>query len=281
MAMTRRAAVAGSWYPGTADALAREVDACLQAADARTTAEGPPPPAHVRALVAPHAGLVYSGPVAAFAYRQLRGRTYDVAVLVGPSHFVDFEGAAVTLVDAFATPLGPVTVDRACTEALLAASPLVRDLTAPHAREHCLEMQLPFLIRVLPGVPIVPIVIGRQTAATSRALAAALARVCAGRQALLIASTDLSHYHDAATANALDREVIDRVARFAIDDLQQLFDEQPGHACGSGALTAVMRAASQLGARTADVMCYADSGDVSGDKSAVVGYMAAVLGEPA
>ena len=139
-------------------------------------------------------------------------------------------------------------------------------------------MQLPFLQRVAPDAAIVPLVMGHQTADTARALGDALAVALDGRKALLIASTDLSHYHDAATASRLDAVVIDHVTRFDAEGLQRALDRQPDHACGGGPLVAVMRAAKMLGARDAVVLDYADSGDVSGDKSAVVGYLAAALG---
>jgi MEMO1 family protein len=274
----RKAAVAGSWYPGTAPALAAAVDRHLEQADRTATALH----GDLVAVMAPHAGLVYSGPVAAHAYRLLRGRTFDVAVLVGPSHFVGFDGVALYAHGGFETPFGVLAIDDACGRALL-ASPVVRDHPSAHAREHSLEMQLPFLARLAPDVPIVPLVMGYQTAATAFALGDALADAVRGRRALLVASTDLSHYHDAATAAALDHVVIDCVTRFDPDALQSALDRNPEHACGGGPTVAVMRAARRAGARDAVVLRYADSGDVSGDKSAVVGYLAAAFGtfEPA
>ncbi|MGB7219518.1 MAG: AmmeMemoRadiSam system protein B [Vicinamibacterales bacterium] len=277
----RRAAVAGSWYPGTARALAASVDQHLAAiGDGGPTGE-------LVALVAPHAGLMYSGPVAAHAYGLLRGRRFDVAVLVGPSHFVGFDGVAAYPVGGhegaespggFETPLGIAPIDVDCSAALMRAMPLVREHAAAHAREHSLEMQLPFLQRLAPGAKIVPLLMGYQTADTARGLGDALALVLRGRGALLIASTDLSHYHDAATAAALDAVVIDSVERFDAEALQQALDARPEHACGGGPTVAVMRAARLLGARDAVVLNHADSGDVSGDKSSVVGYMAAAFG---
>ena len=155
---------------------------------------------------------------------------------------------------------------------------MVHERAAAHAREHSLEMQLPFIKRVAPAARIVPLVMGRQTAETSRGLGDALGAVLKGRDALLVASTDLSHYHDAATAARLDAVVIDCVARFDADGLQRALDEEPAHACGGGPTVAVLRAARHLGAHDAVVLKYADSGEVSGDKSAVVGYLAAALG---
>jgi AmmeMemoRadiSam system protein B len=169
-------------------------------------------------------------------------------------------------------------VDAACARELRAASPVIREHPAAHAREHSLEMQLPFVQRLAPTARIVPLVMGHQTAATAIALADALSRVLRGTRTLLVASTDLSHYHDAMTAGTMDRAVIDCVSRFDAEGLQALLDAEPDHACGGGPMVAVMRAAQELGARDAAVLNYADSGDVSGDKSSVVGYLAAALG---
>jgi hypothetical protein len=139
-------------------------------------------------------------------------------------------------------------------------------------------MQLPFIRRLAPAAKIVPLVVGRQTADTARALGDALAAVLKGREALLVASTDLSHYHDAQTAARLDAVVIEHVSRLDADGLQLTLDRQPDHACGGGPTVAVMRAARQLGADRSVILKYADSGDVSGDKAAVVGYLAAAIG---
>ncbi len=267
----RKAAVAGSWYPGSASALAAAVDRHL--ADAAGGVDG-----DLLAIVAPHAGLMYSGPVAAHAYRLLKGRTFDVAVLVGPSHFVGFDGASIVTAGGFETPFGVAPIDEACAKALLAADSVVQEYPAAHAREHSLEMQLPFLRHLAPRLPIVPIVMGYQTPQTARSLGNALASALAGRRALLVASTDLSHYHDAKAAAALDAVVMDCVERFDADALQAALARTPDHACGGGPTVAVMRAARALGARDARVLRRADSGDVSGDKSSVVGYLAAAFG---
>ena len=264
----------GSWYPGTAAALGAAVDGHLANADR----DGRDVTGTVTALICPHAGLIYSGPVAAYAYRLLRGRTFDVAILVGPSHFVGFDGVSIYASGGFETPYGVAPIDQPVAQALLGASPIVREHPAAHAREHSLEMQLPFLTRLAPAAAIVPLVMGYQTADTARALADALAAAVRGRNALLIASTDLSHYHDAVTASRLDRVVLDCVERFDADALQAALADNPEHACGGGPTVAVMRAARLAGARDAAVLRYADSGDISGDKSAVVGYAAAALG---
>ncbi len=271
MGQIRRAAVAGSWYPGTAAALAAAVDRHLARAAGDVAGD-------LVALVAPHAGLMYSGPVAAHAYRLLQAHRFDVIVLVGPSHFVGFDGVAIQRSGGFETPFGVAPIDEESAEAIAAGADVVHDRAAAHAREHSLEMQLPFVQRLAPEARIVPLVMGYQTAETARALGEALARALAGRRALLVASTDLSHYHAAADAARLDAVVIEHVERFDADGLQRALDAQPEHACGGGPTVAVMRAAKALGARDSVVLNYADSGDVSGDKSAVVGYLAAAFG---
>ncbi len=275
---TRPAAVAGTWYPGTAGALARDVDAYLAAVD--VTVRG-----RIHAVIAPHAGLMFSGPVGAWAYKAAAASgPYDAVVLLGPSHFVAFDGLALYPEGAFETPLGPAPIDAALAARLLAASPVVQPLPAAHRREHSLEMQLPFLERLLPAVPIVPLLMGFQTRETIEEAARAIAAAAGDRRVLLVASTDLSHYFDAPTAVTLDARVRDAVASFDPERLLTLFEQYPEGergryvACGGGPAIAVMMAARTLGARAGRVLKYAHSGDVSGDQTAVVGYLAAALG---
>jgi hypothetical protein len=237
----------------------------------------------ISGIIVPHAGIMFSGPVGAYAYNTVAAREFDVAVLVGPSHFVPFEGAALWPDGAFETPLGPARVDEAGARAV-SASPVVQPLPSAHRREHSLEMQLPFLKRVLPDVPIVPLLIGFQHRDTIDALGQAIARAFAGRRALLVASTDLSHYFDATTAAKLDSRVQQCVNAFDPDGLLELFERYPEHergryvACGGGAAIAVMQAAKALGAKSGRVLKYGHSGEISGDYNGVVGYMAAAIG---
>jgi AmmeMemoRadiSam system protein B len=267
----RRPAKAGTWYPGTAEALALAIDRYL--AGVKTTPRGT-----VVGLVSPHAGLMYSGPVAAHAYQAAARGTYDVVVLVGPSHHLAFEGAVICPRGAFDTPLGALEISVPDADAIMRQCPCVRENPAAHAEEHSLEMQLPFLARLLPSVPIVPIMMGNQTRTTIRTLGDGLGRALAGRRTLLVASSDLSHFRDARTARELDGEVIEKINGYDADGLMAALERDPEHACGGGPIVAVMQAARALGATDASVLKYADSGDVSGDKSAVVGYLAAVFG---
>ena len=274
----RPTAVAGSWYPASAGALGREVDAYVDAAPAG-------PRGALTAIVVPHAGLMFSGPVGAFAFKAVASQQYDVAVLVGPSHFAAFDGVSIYPDGAFACPFGPIAIDADTARAVADASDdLIRPLASAHAREHSLEMQLPFLARLLPGLPIVPLVIGRQSRSTIDRLHSALERGVGGRRALLVASTDLSHYYDADTAVRLDSAVCDAIEAFDVVSLLARFESYPESergrsvGCGMGAAIAVLMAARALGARDARVLRYAHSGEISGDNACVVGYVAAVAG---
>jgi AmmeMemoRadiSam system protein B len=270
--------VAGTWYPGTAGALTREVDAYLAKVD--TVPRG-----RLEAIVAPHAGIMYSGPIAAHAYKAAAAcGPYDVTILVGPSHYVGFDGAALYPSGAFETPLGAALIDEALAAELQALSPAIVEMRRAHGREHSLEMQLPFLRRVLPELRIVPLLMGYQTRDTIDALAAALTQVASDRRVLLVASSDLSHYLDATTAGEHDRRVAACAAALDADGLLRLFEQYPEEqrgryvACGGGPMIAVIRAARARGARDGRVLRYAHSGDVSGDMSGVVGYLAAAFG---
>ena len=273
----RPAAVAGTWYPGSAGALARDVDQYLDAVEET-------PRGRIDAIIAPHAGLMFSGPVGAYAYKAAAAAgPFDVVVLLGPSHFVGFEGIAAYPSGAFETPLGLAHVDDQIVQTLLDA-PIVHALPAAHGREHSLEMQLPFLRRLLPDVPIVPLLMANQTRETIDACAAALARIDPGKRVLFVASTDLSHYLPAASAVEHDRRVQDCVAAFDPEQLLAIFERYPEGdrgrfvACGGGPAIAVMLAARARGARQARVLKYMHSGEISGDHSGVVGYLAAALG---
>jgi AmmeMemoRadiSam system protein B len=271
-AMLRKAAVAGTWYPGKAEALAREVDLYLAGA-AGVSASG-----RLVALVSPHAGLRYSGPVAAYGYSLLRGRAALTVVLVGPSHRAAFRGVAVQAHGEWETPLGRAAIDEATAEALLVSGAgLVFDDPGLHRPEHSLEMQLPFLQRLVPELRLVPLMMGSQSREEILGLAGALARGLAGREALLVASSDLSHYEPAPVANRLDAVVVDQVGRFDDAGLLDRLEQRENVACGGGPIVAVMKAARLLGADRATVLKYADSGDAAGDKSQVVGYLSAAL----
>ena len=267
MSAIRDAAFAGTWYPGRRDRLEAEIDAMLGAAG-----EVPEP---IVGLVSPHAGLVYSGPVAAHGYRAVAHRPYDCVLLVGPSHYAAFDGVAASGHSAFRSPLAALPIDTHIVDALVKAHTSIFKDERIHAREHSLELQLPFLGRVLPEVPLVPLLMGRQDRAACDRLVSALEPVLSGRSVLFVASSDLSHFHDRATARRLDDGVLERLAGFDADGLQAALEAFDGHACGGGPMIVAMRAAAAHGARAGRVLQYGDSGDVSGDLDRVVGYVSA------
>jgi AmmeMemoRadiSam system protein B len=270
-AALRRAAFAGSWYPRSEAAILAEVDGYLAAASPCEV------PGRLLGIVSPHAGLHYSGPVAAYGYSLLRDHAPVTVVLVGPSHRAAFEGVAVHASGSWLTPLGEVAIDEELARALLEAQPALFDDPGPHREEHSLEMQMPFLQRVMPGLRIVPLLMGTQSREEVDALASALARTLPGRGAVLVASSDLSHYQPQALASRLDAEVVSDVRGLDPEALMRRLEARDNVACGGGPLVAVMKAARALGADRASVLRYADSGDVGGDKSHVVGYLSAAF----
>jgi AmmeMemoRadiSam system protein B len=222
--------------------------------------------------------LMFSGPGAAYGYALLRGRRRLRAVLVGPSHRAAFSGTAVYGHGAWATPFGVVPIDEETAAAILSADPTLIDAPELHREEHSLEIQLPFLRHLVADLSIVPIMMGRQEPDAVDHLAKALTRALSDRDVLIVASSDLSHFHPATTANRLDALVVAAIERFDSGELIERLAENPGHACGGGPIATVMNTARGLGADRATILRYADSGDVAdGDKSRVVGYVSAAL----
>jgi len=271
----RPSPIAGHWYPGDARTLGAEVDVHLAGAGA-VKADGA-----IVALVAPHAGHRYSGAVAGHAFAVARGLRPEVVAVVGPMHY-PLEGAVLTSGHgAYQTPLGPVAIAREACRVLDDAvrRELPGGLTpVRNDPEHSIEIELPFLQRVLPEEwRLLPVMVRDQRREVARALGLALAVALRDRAALLVASTDLSHYHPQAAANRLDRELLRRVEAFDPDAVLRAEQEGAGEACGIGALAAVLWAARELGADRVRVLDYATSGDVTGDLERVVGYAAGVV----
>ncbi len=254
MARLRAPAVAGSFYPAAAPILARQVDHWLEQAPARP---GPRPVA----LIVPHAGYVYSGPVAASGYaclRGLKGRVKHV-LLLGPCHFVPMNGLAHPDTEALRTPLGDVPLDDALRERAEATRHVAASAVA-HRREHSLEVQLPFLQRVLGEFNVLPLVVGT---ARPEEVAQVLDALWT-EDVLPIISSDLSHYLPYDTARRVDRDTADHILRL----------EGPlenGRACGAAAINGLLLVARRRGLR-AELLDLRSSGDTAGDKSEVVGY---------
>ncbi len=267
----RESVIAGSWYPGDPATLTKDIKGYL-AQVPQHTIQG-----ELVALISPHAGYLYSGQVAAHAYKLLQGKKYDVVVIIAPSHRAYFKGASVYPQGGYRTPLGIVPIAEEVTEALMKKTPLIDAIPKAHAQEHSLEIQLPFLQIVLKDFRLVPIVMGDQDLQTCEEVSKAIAAVIKGKNALLIASTDLSHFHPYDEAVTLDQVVLDHVNAFDPEGLSKALKKGECEACGGGPVVAVMLAAQALGADKSEVLNYANSGDVTGDHSSVVGYMSAAL----
>ena len=263
----RPAAVAGMFYPGVPAALAASVRASLIEAATRPRAGGARP----KALIVPHAGYIYSGPIAAAAYSRLAAAHAVIrrVVLLGPAHRVAIRGLALPSARAFATPLGEVEVDRKAA-ALALTLPQVVENDAVHAQEHALEVQLPFLQAVLDEFRIVPFAVG---AATAEEVADVLDRLWGGPETLILVSSDLSHYHAYAEARAIDRGSVEGILA-----LSPLLDHE--QACGATPINALLSCARRRNL-IPELLDQRNSGDTAGDKSRVVGYASFAFAEGA
>ena len=274
----RQPAVAGQFYPANPDELQRLVDSYL----ARATRVGGRP----IALIAPHAGYVYSGQVAAQAFKQLEGQRYDVVVLLGANHTSTFRDISVYAEGSFATPLGDVPVDAALAQRLLTAHQRIVFNPEPHLREHSIEVELPFLQRTLGDFKIVPIIIGAPTMENCRILADALGQALAGRNALVVASSDMSHYPTYQDANRIDGRMLAAIESLDVERVQRedraCLSEKVNNLactlCGLGPVMTAMMYARNVGANQATTLAYLNSGDVDAStRSRVVGYGAVMF----
>ena len=272
----RQAAVAGAFYPADPKALAAMMDDML--------AHAPQPPIGdpIIAVVAPHAGYQYSGPVAAYTYAALKGRKFSRVVVIAPSHYEAFDFTSVYEGDAYATPLGTVPVDKAFAKQLASMSPTIRLSSKGHTPtsaggEHALEAELPWLQRVLGEFELVPVIMGDQSYENSRALGVALAKMIQGNDTLIVASSDLSHYHPYDDAVKIDHKTLNALQAWDYFSMSRNFETRVWEACGGAPIVAAMIAAERLGANQAVVLKYANSGDITGDHSRVVGYSADVF----
>jgi AmmeMemoRadiSam system protein B len=271
----RPSPIAGMWYEGNPRALSQAVDGYLD------HAEIPALTGEVIAVISPHAGHKYSGPVAGYAFATVRNQKFDLVAVLSPMHQPYYDSLLTTAHEAYATPLGNVPVDKdSITDLDSRLRKTMGEGLVPVAydQEHSLEIELPFLQRALANeFKLLPVMVRSQSATVSRELGEALAETLRGRNALLVASTDLSHFYTQKQAVAFDSEMLRRVEAFSPEDVFSAEEEKAGFACGLGALTAVLWAARDLGGDTVRVLRHATSGDVTGDYSSVVGYGAAVI----
>lgn len=275
MVDVRPSPIAGKWYEGNAKALSRSIDDFLD------NAKLPALDGEVVGVIAPHAGHVYSGAVAGYAFSALRNKQPNVVAVIAPMHHPYHEPLITTTHSAYHTPLGDIPVDKDAlgeldlilkSELGFGLSPVSRD------PEHSLEIELPFLQRALKSNwKLLPVMVRAQDPRISQGLGRALAQVLRNKNFALVASTDLSHFYNQNTALKYDRAMLDAFESFHPNSAFDLERAGKGFACGLGAVAAVLWAARELGADRVKVLRHATSGDVTGDYASVVGYGAAVI----
>jgi MEMO1 family protein len=273
--LVRKPAVAGQFYPADAKELSTLIDECYT----HRLGPGKEPPAapgkaEVVAVVCPHAGYIYSGPVAAHSFLHVSSLPDpDLIVVVAPNHYGIGSGISTFGAGEWETPLGRFRVDSKAAQDLADNAEIVTIDPDAHRLEHSLEVQLPFLQKIYGDrVPLLPVSLVFQDIDTAKALSAAIAKVVRGRKVVLVASSDLTHYEPAEVARKKDTALIDQILEMDLDGFYSTLERLDVTACGFGAIATIMETARSLGLRRAELLKYASSGDTSGDNLQVVGY---------
>ena len=274
----RKPVVAGFFYPKDQEGLKKTVDDFISNVKQRQIT------GKILGLISPHAGYVFSGQVAAYAYSQIKDRHYDTVIIIGPSHHVYLKGASVGNWGAYSTPLGKVTVNKEIVDALLGIGEPFHFVKEAHIREHSVETQIPFLQRVLGNFDIVPIVMGSPSLKDCEKISKALSRVVGKRDVLFVASSDMSHYPDYPNASKVDQKTLSLIEKFhpgavfnsEAESLRERIPNLSTTLCGLSSVVTVMMTVKQLGANAVKILHYANSGDVSihgsRERRRVVGY---------
>lgn len=266
----RHQQVAGYFYPAEKEKLSSDISLMLQAAKLEKSFS------KIFGIVSPHAGYIYSGKTAAYAYNLLKDKKYKTVIIISPSHAEYFSGISIYDGDAYETPLGIVEIDQEITEKLVENSKLIFRGMQGHRREHALEVQIPFLQSVLKSFKIVPVVMGDQSKMFVDELAENISKVV-DASTLVVASSDMSHFYSSEEADRLDTVVEKRINDFDFEQLLKDLDDHECEACGGGPIAAMMKAASLININKSFVLNRSDSGDVTGDQTEVVGYLSAVI----
>jgi MEMO1 family protein len=269
--IVKHANVAGQFYPGDKNELSKDIDGYLKDYNV-IGGEG-----ELIAIIVPHAGYQYSGKVAAYAYKQLTNKNFDTVIIMGPSHYTTFDGLSVIPSGEYETPLGRVKIDKEMAASLMACDPKIKYFKEAFDREHSVEVQIPFLQKTLKNFKIVPVVFGYQSIENCNILAQAILKSTGKKRVLLIASTDLSHYHTSEVSSTMDAAAIDAISKGDLNTLVQKLASGECELCGYGPVITAMMAVDQLYANSYEILKYADTGDVTGDKSSVVGYLSAAI----
>ncbi|MBO3802939.1 MAG: AmmeMemoRadiSam system protein B [Candidatus Brockarchaeota archaeon] len=276
----RRPAFAGTFYPGDEKELVRLIEGCFthRLGPGKLPEAEPGSGEDLVALISPHAGYVYSGPVAAHGYLHLsRRKRPETVIVVGPNHTGVGTDVSLYPEGKWATPLGQIDVDIALVRSLARRADIFSVDDFSHANEHSIEVQLPFLQYVLKNFRLVPICMLEQGKEASKKAGEALGEEMAGRNAILVASSDLTHYESADSAKRKDELVLSKALSLDVDGLYSALASSDSTACGYGPIAVAITAAKRLGAKRGRLLKYASSGDVTGDRRSVVGYSSAVF----
>jgi AmmeMemoRadiSam system protein B/AmmeMemoRadiSam system protein A len=275
VAMVRQPAVAGQFYPGDAKTLTVMIDSMLVSADV------PAISGRLIGIQVPHAGHEFSGPTAAHAFKLLQGMDSVTVVMLGTSHYVRLDRAAVYARGSWHTPLGDVAVDEPLAKAILAQDKFFADIPEAHAKEHSIEVEVPFLQRVLTNFKIVPIMLLQPTFAQCERVGKAIAKAARGKKVLLLASSDLYHGESYAAADRVDGATVGLMVKFDARAFHAALERAEAQACGGYAIAAMMVAARELGAESAVVLAQTNSNDVTGERGGYcVGYSAVAFVAP-
>lgn len=268
----RKPVVSGSFYPSNRSELIRSIEWAFT----HEFGPGRLPPAEeveeVKAIVSPHAGYMYSGPVAAHGYFSVSNMDVELVIVTGPNHWGMGSMLSTYEGDAWETPLGLVEIDKKVAKGIARESGLVDFDELSHLREHSIEVQLPFLQYIYKQFKFVPICMGIQGRSTAEELGRAVAKVIKGKKVLLVASSDFTHYEPHEVAVRKDSELIKTIENLDVSRFYTVLERTGSSTCGYGAIAMAMIAAKELGASKGEVLKYATSGDITGDKGSVVGY---------
>jgi len=266
----RHQQVAGYFYPAEKEKLQNDITLMLQISKTEKSFD------KIFGIVSPHAGYVYSGKTAAYAYNLLKDKNYKTVIVISPSHSEYFPGISIYDGDAYETPLGIVEIDQELTDKLVENSKIIFRGIQGHRKEHALEVQIPFLQSVLTNFKIVPIVMGDQNKMFVDELAEKISKIT-DNSTLIVASSDMSHFYSSIEADKLDSVVEKRISEFDFENLLKDLDRHVCEACGGGPISVMLKAASLKNIKKSFVLNRSDSGDVTGDKTEVVGYLSAVV----
>jgi MEMO1 family protein len=272
----RPPAVAGMFYPEDPEELRNEITGMMSLAE---TDSGKIREANAAlwGAIVPHAGYMYSGYTAARAYVLMQYASVDTIILVGPSHREYFDFISVFPGQSYETPLGVVDVDTEMREALLASSPIIKASLEGHRNEHALEVQIPFLQVMFSKFKILPVIMGDQRREFCEELGKALTTIAALKQTILVASSDLSHYYSSDVARSLDAVAIDCIGHMRELDLMRNLETEQAEACGGGGIVSLLMAARRMNVPQCEILHACNSGDITGERDKVVGYVSAAL----